>query len=503
MNATNDSLVDSLLGQWHRQKWLLISVFTLILSVGVSMIITMPSLYRSSTTILFGQGNITESLVKISSSNELEMRLGVIQQAVLSRTQLQEVIDKYDLYQTWRERASSEWLVERMRKDITIDKKTSAQPQWGQNATYAITITYQGWDAEVVSAVANELAERFRSENERMRISQASHTTNFIRQELEDARTDFITQELRINAFRNEHIGELPEQQQLNLTTLERLNADLRLNRERQLQLLKERDAMVSGKSKSIDLSGPLRLQKLKAELANLRTNYKDSYPGILRLKNEIRTLSMELGIDPDTEQSSDTGKNSAVDKTDRELNTLKRQESQLNRDISEMIDRIEGAPKIDQQLQRFAYDYESAKEKYVSLQKKYQDAQLAESLEAQQNQQIRVIEAAIPAAYPIAPNKFGLLILTAFFGLALAGNAAFLAEQSDRSFHSISGIRQFTNVPVLASISTIATPAGHVKQALRATAAVLIFLFVLGALSNAAYDSGKEAQTLVWMLAG
>ncbi|MBB3047820.1 polysaccharide chain length determinant protein (PEP-CTERM system associated) [Litorivivens lipolytica] len=502
MTANEDSLFETLLDQWKRQKCLIAAVFILIVSVFGSLIVTLPSLYRSSTTILFGEGNIATSMVKSGAGNELEMRLGVIQQAVLSRSQLQEIITKFDLYSPWRGKASPELLIERMRKDIKIQKRTSTQPQWGQNSTYAITITYQGWDADVVAAVTNDLADRFRSENERIRISQASNTAAFIRQELEAARNEFINQELRINAFRNDHIGKLPEQQQMNLATLERLNADLRLNRERQLQMLKERSVLVASDSSSVDISGPLRLQKLKAELANLRTSYKETYPGILRLKNEIHSLSIELGIDPDASYI-DKNEANAIDKTDLELNTLRQEERRLNDTIQATMRRIESAPKIDQQLKQFAYDYEIAKERYLSLQKKHQEAQLAESLEAEQNQQIRVVDAAIPAAFPAAPNKAALLLITLIVGLAVAGNAAFMSDQADRSFHSTASIRQFTNVPLLASINTIPARVDHIEASARNSVAAVSFLAVVVILSVVAYEAGKGAQNLVWILAG
>lgn len=499
--ASEDSVIDSLIGQWLRRKWLFIGCVVAVISIATSLIITMPALYRSSTTILFGQGHITESLVKVATSNELEMRLGVIQQAVLSRTQLQQVIDKFNLYQSWKDKAPPEWLIERMRKDIKIEKRTSAQPQWGQNSTYAITITYQGWDAEIVADVANDIASRFRAENERIRISQAARTTEFIRDQLDEAKEIFITQERQINAFRNEHMGELPEQQQLNLSTLERLNSDLRVNRERQLQILKERDTIVSGATENPEMSATLRLRRLQSELASLRSSYKESHPGILRLKNEIRSLKLELGLDPNIDESMAGGTAINPDKMDRDLSRLKQEERRLDRSIAAIMQRIESTPKIDQQLKRFAYDYESAKEKYLSLQKKYQDAQLAESLESQQNQQIRVIEVAIPAAFPIAPNKMGLLLVTAFIAFGLGGNAVFMSEQMDRSFHTANSIRQFTNVPVMATIATIATTRDRLRSAARATCIAICFVIVVVALSVMAYQSGHDAQSMVWML--
>ena len=504
------SMIDSTLKLWRRRKWLLIVSFLSVFSVTAGLIMALPFLYRSSTTILFGQDDITESLVKTTVPNELEERLGIIRQAVLSRGQLQEVIDTFDLYGAMKKEAPAESVIDRMRKDIQIDQRAYTQPQWGQNSTFAITISYRGWDPELVAQVTNDLAARFKAENQNIRTSQATRTTKFIGEELEEARQAFIMQESRINAFRDEHMGELPEQQQLNLTTLERLNSELRLNGEKQVQILARHDAALGGNraggrtSSAAGLTGVTRLEQLKRDLAELQTTYTENHPEIIRLRKEIDTLTQKLsGLNtPTAAGDADLPSLQESREMARDLAALKAAEQRLHGSIAALMRRIEGTPKIDQELKRFTYDYENAKEKYMSLQKLYQEALLAQSLETQQNQQFKVIEVAIPASFPVAPNRLRLLFAAFVVAAGFAASVLLLAEQLNRNFHSVTEVRQFTRVPVLANIMKIRTRGDTWRSAARFSLLTVLVIAGLILLTSASYNVGQNAEQLVWTIA-
>ena len=60
---------------------------------------------------------------------------------------------------------------------------------------------------------------------------------------------------------------------------------------------------------------------------------------------------------------------------------------------------RVETAPKRQQELDELSRDHATIKERYETLLKRYEDAQLAESLEKGQDvEQFRVLDSAIPS---------------------------------------------------------------------------------------------------------
>ena len=86
----------------------------------------------------------------------------------------------------------------------------------------------------------------------------------------------------------------------MNLATLERLNTQLRINSERQLRTLEQRDkafetASTAAPAAAVATASPedLRLRALKRDLAQLE-GFPDKHPDVRRLKDAIAALEAE-----------------------------------------------------------------------------------------------------------------------------------------------------------------------------------------------------------------
>jgi hypothetical protein len=66
------------------------------------------------------------------------------------------------------------------------------------------------------------------------------------------------------------------------------------------------------------------------------------------------------------------------------------------------------------------------------------------------------VLDSAIPASKPAAPDRQTLLLLGLALSAGLAAGVVFLAEALDTSFPSVDDLRAFTTVPILVSIPKI-----------------------------------------------
>src|SRR5436853_2592625 len=133
--------LDALLNMWHRRKWVAIVVLTGPSAMTLSLATALPNLYRSTATLLVERPQVSETFVKSSVTSELETRLHTISQEILSRSQLQELITRFDLYPEFRKRVSPEEVVERMRRDIRIEFK-GGDPQLMRGPTIAFILSY-------------------------------------------------------------------------------------------------------------------------------------------------------------------------------------------------------------------------------------------------------------------------------------------------------------------------------------------------------------------------
>jgi len=518
--------LDTLLAIWGRRNWLAVLAFAAPMSVAVSLIVFLPNIYRSTATVLVDSQQIPETFVQSTVTSALETRLHTISQEVLSRSRLEALIDRFDLYQDLRRRVPFEDVIERMRHDIKLELK-SVEARGQREATVAFTISYQGSNPGTVSLVTNTLASFYVEENSRARERQATGTAEFLKVQLADTKKRLDEQELHVSEFKRRHLGELPQQMEANLTTLEHLHTQLRVNADNQTRAMERRLALssqlaeveslaasgapsaVTGAPGAVPETPEVRLARAKEELAKLRTTFSDKYPDVVRLAAEVAALEREVAQaraherqiaetkarQPKTEERAAAAQapltpyvlrlREALSEAEADIKVFKGEEKRLRDEIAAYQARVENVPRREQEFRDISRDYEATRELYQSLLKRHEEAQLAESMEQRQKgEQFRVLDPALPNPEPAAPRRLQLLLAALVGSLGLAAGAVVTAERLDTSFHTVDELRAFNPaVPVLASIPWIMTPTYLRRRQWRirlATSAALIGLLVI-----------------------
>ncbi|MGH7348008.1 MAG: GNVR domain-containing protein, partial [Candidatus Rokuibacteriota bacterium] len=143
------------------------------------------------------------------------------------------------------------------------------------------------------------------------------------------------------------------------------------------------------------------------------------------------------------------------------ELKALKEEENELRAAMATYQARVDNTPRRDFEFQELSRDYESTRDLYRTLLKRYEEAQLSENLEQRQKgEQFRILEAAVPGTAPAAPNRNRLILMSLALAIGVAAGLVILAEQLDNSFHTMDDLRAASNVPILVSIPRIVTHA-------------------------------------------
>lgn len=493
---------------WQRRKWLAALVFGAVVAATFCVTLALPDLYRATASVLVERQQVSEAFVRPSVTAELETRIQTIHQQVMSRARLTDVINRLDLYRDLKDDdVPLDAIVQRMRRDIELELKGVDQST-GRTATIAFTLGYSGRDPETVALVANTLVGLYVEENTKSREEQASRTASFLKDQLGEIKRGLDGQERRANGFKLQHTSELPEQLEVNLAALERLTTQLRLNGEYQLRSIERRErfekqlAEASSEDPPTPPSAlPSKLPQLRRDLAELQTQFSDHYPDVIRVKAEIAALERQLerpGTNGESSPAVDatTRVRHALRDTDAELASLKEQEAFLRETIAGYETRVENAPRRQQELQELLRDFETTKEHYQTLLKRYEDARLAATLEEGQSvEQFRVLDPAIPPTRPAAPDRSWLLIMGFIAAVGLAFGAVVAAERLDTTFHTLDDLRAFANVPTLATIRPLLTEGDKRRQrrrvALIAIGAV-VMLVLIGA-GSYRYSAGNE----------
>jgi len=486
---------------WQRRKWIAIGVFVAVSAAVTTVASSLPDLYQASATVLVERPQVSEEFVPRTVTAELETRLQTIHQRVMSRERLAEVITKLGLYPELRDTPIAA-IVGRMRGDIIPLQVRSVDTASGYPTTVAFTIGFRGRDPQTVARVTNTLAGLFADENSKARERQAAGTVDFLSAQLADIKREVDSHERLSNEFTLQYSDELPQQLEANLAALDRLNTQLRLNGEYQLRALERRERLEAELTAAATAAvpaapgdaGPVdpraELRRLRRQLGELRRRFSDQYPDVRRVTTEIAVLERQIAAEATGGSESAAGETTnaqrEIDRLDAEIAGLRQQDGVLRGTIAQYEQRVENAPRRQSQIQQLSRGYDLAKERYQTLLRRYEDAQLAERLElGQSTEQFRVLDPAIPPAGPAAPNRQWLRLMGLALALGLAFGVVFAAERLDTTFHTADDLRAFINVPALISIRRVVTRADtrrrRYRVAMVAASAVVGLVLVIG----------------------
>jgi polysaccharide biosynthesis transport protein len=520
--------LEFLLALWSRRKWVALLVFTAVLAAAVSITVSLPDLYRATATVLVETQHVSEDLVRSSVSAELETRLQTIREDVMSRARLGDLITRLGLYPELRAKGVAfDTIIERMRKDVDLDLN-SASAAGTRAPTIAFAIKYTGRNPQTVAQVANMLASLYVAENTKIREGQAARTAEFLKTQLAEVKNELDAQERRASEFNLSHLGELPQQVSANLASLERLNTQLRLNGENQVRTMDRRErlerqltelasAPATIAADQANATAPEQAAKLKQQLEQLRKKYTDQYPEVIRVQAELedleRQLSEHAAVANPAARSSAAAASSldprarllqAIADDDAELAALKNEETAFRKAIASYEQRVENVPRREEELSTLSRDSASTKDRYDTLLKRYEEAQLASSLEqGQKVEQFRILDAAIPPREPTAPSRARLFAIGFCLAIGLAVGSVLLLEKLDTAFHDIDDLRAFVTVPTLFSIPRILTTVDARRRWRRVALTAISVVIGLALLITGSRYVASDNEQLVRLTAG
>jgi polysaccharide chain length determinant protein (PEP-CTERM system associated) len=457
---------------WYRRKWLALLIFSAVLAAALSAAFSLPDLYRSSATVLVDHQEVSEAFVRPSVTAELETRIQTIHQQVTSRARLGGLIERLGLYPEMKSWAPPELVVERMRRDIEL--KLQGVETSGRNATIAFTLSYNGRDPATVADVANRLVAFYIDENTRSRERQASRTADFLKDQVAGVRRELDEQDRRAADFMNRHSSELPQQLEVNVGALGRLTSSLQMNGERQMRLIERRERLDAERSGIGVAAGATeagaaeaQLWKLRQDLAALQGKYSETYPDVARTKREITALEGQVarraaGSSGTSAKPAAGGGPDAYAAIDAQMKALKDEEAGLRRAIAGYEARVESTPSRQRVIEQLSRGQDTARGRYDTLLKQYEDARIAASLEhGQSGEEFRILDPALPPREPTAPNRLWLSLLGVVAALVFSVGGIVAAEKLDTTFHSTDDLRNAIPAPILATIPRVATLTG------------------------------------------
>ena len=494
--------VGEYLGMLKRQKWLIfLPTITMTIAIGY-VVYKLPSIYESTTLLTVKPPTISTNLVQALTNEDLSQRLQSINQEVLSRSTLEPMVTKYDLYKAERESGMPmELVIDKMYKAIKVELEES-----GNEKVAAFRIRYRNSDPQATRNVTAELAGKYVNAQIQSQTVIAESTRELFDNQLNEKKTaldDLGKQRLDIMT---QNVATLPESEQ-------GLVAQLQGLRQREDSIIKEKQTLSNEKGRLYDsiraLNSNMRVIEtygeketedvakaatriedtptyaaliakradLSARLEKLKAQYREKHPDVVDTKTQSDKVNEELSnlaknsdrrVKDVTQASSrraDMQKQNVlieVQKAEAQIVQIDQQMGYKDNDlrantgqIAQLEARINTIPNVKVALEGVTSQYQSAKQSYDEILKKKNDAETM--LNAEKNQQgetVRVQDPANIPQSPVAPKRAMLTLVGAGVGL-LVGLFLAVAFELPRIFRiqNIEDAKHYTGLPVLASV--------------------------------------------------
>jgi len=469
----------------RKRKWLILLPM---IAVGLAIsyvVFRLPDIYESTTLIVVKPSTLPNSVVPTIEEETLTRELTSISQVVTSRSSLQPLMEKYDLYKEERRRGEPmELLIDAMRKQIKVEVNTS-----NHEITNGFNITYRGRDPKTTQAVAAELASKYIDEQTKSTINGGTSAKQEELDAIDAERLKYLQQ----------NMNNLPSQSQAlvgRLTALHEGQKALIAEQGRSRDLAAAYRSQLADITKSYQEEMALSAEnttdpkttvawanlvakksELENELQSLLSQYKEKHPDVVAKKQQLDAVKRDQDqMIADWKDRIEERKQKLQQLSDPRILSLKtqiaimdgdteRQQKLLNetnQQIAELDSRINAIPNAEVGLEAIDREYQTKKTNYDSLLAQQQKVVIgADAAKDQQSSGIQLVDPANLPEQPVAPKRFMLTVAGFVIGLAI-GFLLAIAFELRRLFtiQTTEDAKHYTGLPVLASIPELLTEA-------------------------------------------
>ena len=488
----------------HR-SWILGPLFAGLV-IGVVVAFFWPNSYRAEGTIRVVPPQVSSRMVETNISEQISQRVSTTYQNILSRQNLINLIQTYNLYPDDRKRLPTDDIVDQMRKDIAMGRLQATGGR-ADRASTSFPVAFSYSDRHLAQKVCVDLMAKFVDENLKTRTAQSESTSTFFKEQYESAKSDLDELDSKIAAFRSKNMGQLPEQEQMIISRVTAMEANIQsinsqINRSMQDKLLLDSQLRELRETAQVLSSAPppeqqieamavarnerliqvdREIEQLEARLAISRESYKDSHPDVQRLmsylqgkksqREQIVKDAASAKPDPSAAKPRVAGRNPNADRLretnssiariqaalqgkDIEIEDLNKQLRDVQARLRNTQARLESTPAANQDYIQLLRDKDLATSRYNDLSKKMQMSSMASELESKkQGEMLEILESPVIPEEPYAPKRPVIIGAGLALGALLGAMLAAGREVKDTSLKNLKDVRAYTKLTILGSI--------------------------------------------------
>ncbi|MGR6331227.1 GumC family protein [Sphingomonas sp. XXL09] len=434
---------------WQR-RWYLIVPVILFAIIGVVAAFVVPVRYTSTATLLVQSSTLPQAVAAGNPDDVIDRRIARIREQVLSRPELIELVNRYQLYPKQRANAALSDIVDTMRKAVTI-APLSAEMQQGSNSnTIAFALSYSYEDPTKAQAVAQDLSEQVLRLDATQTTQQASASVQFLSDQARSLQQQIAEQERQIAGIKAANgsilssagvtmLGGGSGSYDVQIAALQRENS----------QLLTQRNL-----TRTADARDPIVAQA-EAQLAAAQSVYSDDHPDV-RLARQRLAEAKALA-----RKNVDKAPVSAIDEqvafNNRQIAALRSAQAGESARVNATIGAQSRAPVVQQQIAQLQERLDGLNAQYKGVADRLFQARAGVKAENEQlGERLSIVNPPVVPDEPSFPKRWMLLAGGPAAGFALGVVLMFLVELIMRPIRDPATLTQLFGEAPLGVIPTV-----------------------------------------------
>ena len=414
------------------------AVTALAIMTGIVVFSYLQTKIYEAKSVVFIQRNVLNDLVKgIAVTPTVEDTLRGLNYTIKSRTTLSKVISDLDLNVKQQSDAQLEANIARLQKN------TNVQLNAGEGL---ITISFTDSNPRLTRDYVNALVRRYIEDNLSNKREESSGATSFlldqtasVKEKLDKAETEIG----RLSAKNGAALASDPVSMQTQIASAQQRLDELILRR-----------AQLEATQKQLRSNNPSksRLAALQRRLEELRVEYTDNYPEVVKVKSDIETAQKDIARGDDTSVSDP----SELARVETELSAVRAGEANQRSILASTKGLMYANPGAKTALEKLEQERNSYKALYDQLMSRHGQAEMSNQMEVQdKTTTFRIVEPAVIPVSPISPNRVRMILMGIIAGIAGGFGMLLVIDYFDKTVKSVDALKTL-GINVLAVIPKI-----------------------------------------------
>jgi len=263
--------------------------------------------YRSSGVIVIERPEISENFIRETILNsDREQRIARINDEVMTRNNLSEIVQRHNLYPHLRQTGVPETAIPELRENFELELFYAEADPRNKNLgeVNGFRLSYYHPDPVTARDVSRDIVNLFQEGNRQRRQQAYQETAAALLKQADNLEEQVALAEQQLANFKTRHPGALPEDRNYNRQIIDRKANDLD-GLDREIRSLQERKTLLQSQLAQINpwmaaigpdgdvISGSGDyLANLQSEYLRLLGSYSANHPDVQRLRREIQAMS-------------------------------------------------------------------------------------------------------------------------------------------------------------------------------------------------------------------